>query len=116
MEIAGESFGMDCDKTIHRYLRDHWRHLFPNNLLFATSGQSLEEQAENSRISTRTPFAEWQSSQYRRWISDAGLRFQKSPFGQAVQGGRNLWVLCCKGAGLLRFEGAFADRFERDYR
>ena len=30
MEIAGESLGMDCDKTIHRYFRDHWRHLFPN--------------------------------------------------------------------------------------
>ena len=27
MEIAGESLGMDCDKTIHRYFRDHWRHL-----------------------------------------------------------------------------------------
>jgi len=30
MEIAGESLGMDCDKAIHRYFRDHWRHLFPN--------------------------------------------------------------------------------------
>lgn len=30
MEIVGESLGMDCDKTIHRYFRDHWRHLFPN--------------------------------------------------------------------------------------
>lgn len=30
LEIVGESLGMDCDKTIHRYFRDHWRHLFPN--------------------------------------------------------------------------------------
>ncbi len=29
MEIVGESLSMDCDKTIHRYFRDHWRHLFP---------------------------------------------------------------------------------------
>ncbi len=29
MEIVGESLGMDCDKTIHRYFRDHWKHLFP---------------------------------------------------------------------------------------
>jgi hypothetical protein len=29
MEIVGESPGMDCDKAIHRYFRDHWRHLFP---------------------------------------------------------------------------------------
>lgn len=29
MEIVGESLGMDCDKAIHRYFRDHWRHLFP---------------------------------------------------------------------------------------
>lgn len=29
MEIVGESLGMDCDKSIHRYFRDHWRHLFP---------------------------------------------------------------------------------------
>lgn len=29
MEIAGESLGMDCDKIIHRYFRDHWKPLFP---------------------------------------------------------------------------------------
>jgi len=29
MEIVGESREMDCDKTIHRYFRDHWQYLFP---------------------------------------------------------------------------------------
>jgi len=29
MEIVGESNSLDCDKAIHRYFRDHWRHLFP---------------------------------------------------------------------------------------
>lgn len=30
MEIVGESAEMDCDKTIHRYFRNHWHALFPN--------------------------------------------------------------------------------------
>ena len=29
MEIVGESIGMDEDKAIHRYFRDHWHPLFP---------------------------------------------------------------------------------------
>ena len=29
MEIVGESLGFDCDKSIHRYFRDHWQYLFP---------------------------------------------------------------------------------------
>jgi len=29
MEIVGESIGIDEDKAIHRYFRDHWHPLFP---------------------------------------------------------------------------------------
>ncbi len=29
MEIVGESKGLDKDKSIHRYFRDHWKRLFP---------------------------------------------------------------------------------------
>jgi len=29
MEIVGEFFGMDCDKTIWKYFKGHWSHFFP---------------------------------------------------------------------------------------
>ena len=29
MEIVGESKGLDMDKNIHSYFRDHWQSLFP---------------------------------------------------------------------------------------
>ena len=29
MEIVGEFFGMDCDKTIWNYFKRHWNHFFP---------------------------------------------------------------------------------------
>ena len=31
MEIAGEFFGMDKDKDIHCYFKDHWSHFFPDS-------------------------------------------------------------------------------------
>ena len=48
MEIAGESLGMDCDKTIHRYFRDHWRHLFPNLGTRTTENPELKGQCRTN--------------------------------------------------------------------
>ena len=50
MEIAGELPGMDCDKIIHQYFRDHWKPLFP------TPGESanLEMNAQKLYISAHS--------------------------------------------------------------
>ena len=96
MEIAGESLGMDCDKTIHRYFRDHWRHLFPN-------------------LGTRTTFLRQAANLWRVKQEIRSLWFQESSFFQTIQGRGNLWILCRKSDDLLRLERASADRFERNY-
>lgn len=118
MEIAGESLGMDCDKTIHRYFRDHWRHLFPNLGTRTTFCDRRPIFGESSR-----KFGEFCSPVFCRMAAESALlmgfrcRFVVSGelIFQTIQGRGNLWILCRKSDDLLRLERASADRFERNY-
>lgn len=118
MEIAGESLGMDCDKTIHRYFRDHWRHLFPNLGTRTTFCDRRPIFGESSR-----KFGEFCSPVFCRMAAESallmGFRCRSVVSGelifQTIQGRGNLWILCRKSDDLLRLERASADRFERNY-
>lgn len=112
MEIVGESAEMDCDKTIHRYFRNHWHALFPNLgaiHISEASGQSQETKTANSGDIGPASFAERQPTEYCRWFSDASLRLQTSQFFSYLQGQCHLWLLCRRSDALLRFEGISAD-------
>ena len=113
MEIAGESLGMDCDKTIHRYFRDHWRHLFPN---LGTRTTFLRQAANLWRVKQeirRILLTRLLPNGSRISIVD-GFPMPVCGF-QTIQGRGNLWILCRKSDDLLRLERASADRFERNY-
>ena len=63
MEIAGESLGMDSpllSRPLAALVSEPWN----SNHLFATGGQSLENQAGNSENSAHPSFAEWQPNQH----------------------------------------------------
>lgn len=87
MEIAGELLGMDCDKTIHRYFRSFWRHLFSHQETapsFYDSQPIIGRSSRKFETPVRASIAECQSNLYCGWGADTDLRIRESQFFQVI--------------------------------